>query len=142
MTTPARRTEIRNAFAAAITGLPTAGGRVFVSRMRPLDSADLPAVLVFSGEDSPEAVLTSGKVLLRSYQLRADILVKERDGAEDTADAVLQEMVAALCASPAAMTLGGKVTSLRYIGAGAAEMDITADKPAVRIPVLFEVKYA
>lgn len=139
--TPPRRTEVRNAFVAALAGLATTGARVFASRTRPLEAAELPAILVFSGEASPGASLLGGRIVTNRYRLRADILVRDGINSENIADKVLEEMQAALFATPAAMTLGGQVKTLQWVGSGDPELDDSTEKPAIRVPVLYEVVY-
>lgn len=141
----ARRTAVRNAFAAAITGLATTGDRVFVSRSsaRPLAGAELPGLLVYSGEQLPAVSLVrNGQPVAWSWKLRADILVKDGQDAEAKADQILEEITAALFASPATMTLGGQVSSLVLVGVDETDLDDSLEKPAVRIPLVFEAIYS
>lgn len=139
----ARRTEIRNAFATALTGLTTTGARVFCSRTRPLAATELPAILVFSGEETPlQMLLTTSQPIQRRYELRADIMLKDNTGAEDTADTILAEIEAALFASVAANTLAGKVGSITLKAVGSPDIDDSTEKPCLRLPVLFETVYS
>lgn len=134
-----RRTEVRAAFAAAITGLATAGDNVFVMRTRPLADAEIPAALVYSGETPAEgARLASGRPVVRRLRLRVDIVCRD----EETADRVLDEIEVALFSSSQSMTLAGKVLSVSLVGTGEVEPDDSTDRPAIRLPVLFEVQYA
>lgn len=138
-----QRTEIRNAFAALLTGLPSTGARVYQSRTRPLQAAELPAILIFSGGSRPEDKdLCSMRPGLMTYQLSADILVKHSVGNESTADQILDEITAAVFASVSANTLSGKVASLRLIHVGEVDLDDSLEKPALRLPVLFETQYS
>lgn len=138
-----RRTDIRTAFAALLGTLPSVTGRVFLGRTRPLKDAQLPAVLVFSGETEPQGQSIGGQQPdLTAYRLRADILVKNHGGIEDTADQILDEMTAAVFASTTANTLSGKVQSTRLIQIGEPDLDDSLEKPALRLPVLFEVIHA
>lgn len=135
------RTEVRAAFAAALTGLTATGDRVFLARTRPVEATELPAILVFSGEASHVATTMSGKAVAWRYQIRVDILVKERTGAEQAADQILDEINAALFSAPGAQTLGGKVRTLQLIGIGEPDLDDSTDKPTLRVPVLYEATY-
>lgn len=138
-----QRTAIRQAFAALITGLPTTGSRVFQSRTRPLSSTTLPAILVFSGESTPEAIgIGSQEPDLMTYRLRADILVKDSVGIESTADEILDEITGAIFANVTANTLSGKVAAIRLIQIGEPDLDDSLEKPALRLPVLFETYYS
>jgi hypothetical protein len=137
-----RRTEIRNAFKAAITGLATTGANVFLAPRRQLAANELPALLLWSGEESPDgAFLRNGLPLQTRWRLVVGIRVKE-DDAETTADDIIGEIKAALFASPAAMTLGGLVKSLSYAGAGEVELDEAQDKAVLALPVFFDCSYS
>ncbi len=137
------RTVIRNAFAALLTGLPSVGTRVFQSRSRPLAAAELPAILVFSGEATGEADnVCSLRPDLMRYQLRADILVKDSTGIEALADQILDEICNAVFASPTANTLSGQVCGIRLVQIGEPDLDDVLEKPALRLPVLFETTYS
>jgi hypothetical protein len=46
------RTQIRQAVVALLTGNTEAGNRVFSSRVHPLDDAKLPALLVFTPQET------------------------------------------------------------------------------------------
>ena len=135
------RTTIRAAFAAQLTGLHTTGARVYTSRTRQINDADLPCILVFSGESTvEESEYGMPTPVTLTYQLRADILVKSSLGSENTADQVLSEILASLFASESANTLQGTVDTLSLLQIGAPEMDPSIDQPVVRLPVLFATR--
>lgn len=137
-----KRTQIRTAFAALITGLATTGANVFVARTRPLADANLPAILVFSGEHEPVSnPASSMRPDAYTFRLRADIVVKDSSTAEATADSILEEIETAVFASIAANTLSGLVAHTRLVSVGEPDLDDALEKPAVRVPVLFEVFY-
>lgn len=138
-----QRTVIRRAFAAQLTGLASTGAHVYLSRTRPLQAAELPAILVFSGESDPESTpIESQRPDLMRYRLRADILVKDATGGEDIADQIFEEISVALFASVAANTLFGKVIATRLLSIGEPDLDDSLEKPALRLPVLFETTFA
>lgn len=137
------RTEIRKAFAGLLTGLPTCGARVFVARTRRLSDADLPAILVFSGTHTPaDTGPGPQRADISAYRLRADIVVKHADGAEDIADSALEEIEGAVFASVSANTLGGLVHATRLVQAGEPDLDDGLEKPVLRLPVLFETLFS
>jgi len=139
-----KRTAIRAAFAALLTGLATTGANVFTFRPRALPDARLPALLISSGESEPDNVspVTTAPDGW-SWRLRVDVLVKEGAASEDTADQILEEVQAAVFASIAANTLGGLVARLRLIGIGDVDYEVEAvEKPCVRVPLVFEAYYS
>lgn len=107
---PHVRTQIRNAFRSALTGLPSTGSNVFVMRPdeRPLALAELPALKIWMDDEqiAGEALGDPG-TLRREVPLRVDVVAQQ--GAEplaDTLDAITAEVESAIAANP---TLGGLV---------------------------------
>lgn len=132
------RTTLRTAFAAAITGLPLVGGRVFVSRTRPLTDSDLPAILVYSGESEVTDADIDGNPTEERWRLRADVLVTTAAG-EAQADDILDAMRQAIINDPA---LQSGTTQCRYIGSGEVDLDDSLQKPLLRLPTIFEATFA
>ena len=139
-----KRTSIRNAVVAALTGLTTTGSRVYASRLRPLAATDLPAILVSTGaEDLPdEAWLYGNAGIKRTLAMRLDVMVKAASGYEDTADTILAEIEAVLFATPTHNRLGGLVHSVSLASIEDPEMDDSTDKPVVRLTVILRVIYS
>lgn len=133
-----RRTQIRNDLAAALTGLPLVGAHVFIARRRALGDHELPAILVFSGESEAGEGDTDGESGEERWRLRADVLVRDGAGNEAIADDILAAMRNAVVNAAA---LHDGQTECRYVGAGEVDLDDSTQKPALRLPVLFEVTY-
>lgn len=140
----ARRTDIRNAFRAAITGLATTGANVFLAaEASQIDAAQLPALVLWSGEASPNGALISRQAPVQfRWRLVVGIRVKASAAAEATVDAIVDELRAALFSSPTTMTLGGQVLSLTLAGIGEVEIDDAQDEPVLAAPVFFDCGYA
>lgn len=138
-----KRTTIRNALVAALTGLATCGNRVYPSRLKPLQANELPALLVSTGaEETPEgAYLYGNQGIKRTLFVRIDIIDKAVSGYEDTVDTALAEIEAKLFGSPTLNTLGNIVHSLALDAIGEPELDDTTDKPAIRLPVVLRIIY-
>lgn len=132
-----QRTEIRTALAQALTGLPS-GAHVFQSRTRPLDASQLPAIMVFSGSSEAPDIDFDSAPEVTHWQLRADVLVRDGDGNEAIADQILAEMLAAVAG---AADLNRHDRQARFMGTGEVELDDSLERPALRLPVLFEVIY-
>lgn len=133
----ARRTGIRTALATALSGLAS-GATVFQSRTRPLAPAQLPAILVFSGQSEADEYDADGLPVATRWQLRADVLVRDGDGNESIADEILDEMQTA---AMAAADLNKGDCQIRFVGTGEVDLDDSTERPALRLPVLFEVTY-
>jgi hypothetical protein len=116
------RTQITAALAAALTGLPTTLGRVFVSRPtdRPLQSYELPCLLVYADQESVD---TSPTIFAwpfrqeRTLEVRVEALAQDNNVIEATLATMLAEVESAINASQATATLGGLVPAgLRLTG--------------------------
>lgn len=140
----ARRTDIRNAFRAAITGLATTGANVFLAAETPqISAANLPALLIWSGEATPDgAFLSRLSAVQFRWRLVVGIRVKASAAAEATVDQIIDELRTALFASASTMTLGNQVMSLTLAGIGEVDIDDTQDEPVLAVPVFFDCGYA
>lgn len=138
----ARRTEIRDAVAAALVGINIGGAAVSIhkSRTRLLRPEELPALLVFSGVQEPQgAYLPTGLPVAHTWRIRVDVLVKDNDNPEAQADEILEQVVQhVLTDTP----LAALVSGVSFVGVGEPDLDETTEKPAVRVPSLFEIIYS
>ena len=132
----AQRTTVRDALKQALTGLVHTGSHVFIGRTRPLTAAELPAILIFSGSQEVTDYDLDGLPSETRWQLRTDVLVREGEGSEAIADEILAAMVAAVAASA---PLNQNQCSSRFVGTGEVDLDDATEKPALRLPVIFEV---
>jgi hypothetical protein len=101
------RTQVRDAVAAAVTGLATTGANVHVDRAFNLQKADLPALRVYvTGEiQSTSAMRQSfGPALRRECTVVVQIYVKGADPS-DQIDQILSEVETALAADATIRTL-------------------------------------
>jgi hypothetical protein len=139
----AKRTQIRDAITARLTGLATCGARVYASRLRPLASEELPAILVSTLGEEPDAA-TLGSNWPHASRLRVvlEIIVKASTGYESTADTILDEIKGALFDTAAHNTLSGLVLSIKLASIDDPEMDDSTDKPVVRLAVILGVTYS
>ena len=93
---PHARQQIRDAVAAALTGLSTTGDRVYAGRTRPLAKDHEPALLVYTSEESAEAHTQSPRRLLRTLTLFVEGRVSGADVPDDTLDDIALEVETAL----------------------------------------------
>lgn len=141
------RRQIREALKAALTGLATTGPRVFVSRPdeRPLRPADLPALLLYMGDESAQPMRETQafpQLMRRTLAPLVDVVFAATDGADDTADQILEEIELALQASESASRLGGLVPE-GFLLRGISPMrdDASGDITVHRITLLFQGDY-
>lgn len=103
------RTQIRNAAVAALTGLPTAGSRVFARRLSALREPDLPCLLVNTDGERIEAITVhSPSMLERSMRLAVRGVAMDDDRLDDTLDTLAADVETALGDT----TLGGLAKSV------------------------------
>lgn len=98
------RKQIRVAAAAAVTGLPTTGSRVFPNRIYNLEAVNLPALAVYTLEEGSERVAMGGR-LQRTLQLRIDAYAKANEDLDDLIDQIAAEIEPVLAGN----TLGGLI---------------------------------
>jgi hypothetical protein len=95
------RQQIREAAAAAVTGLATTGSRVYQSRVIPLGEAKLPCLLVNTDDEDIEVTSYGSGVagLGRSLMLTIRAVAKASANVDDTLDTMTAEVETALGSS-------------------------------------------
>ncbi len=131
------RRQIREAAAAALTGLATTGSRVFQSRIHTLRDPDLPCLLISTDDeqiDAENAVM--GGELTRELTLVVKGVAKTATTLDDTLDGIAEQVEPVLNGA----TLGNLVKrcTLERIG---VEMDDTLEKPAGVITLTYRTLY-
>jgi hypothetical protein len=131
------RRQLREAVAAAVTGLATTAARVFQSRIYPLRDVDLPCLLISTDDESIEAEnVVAGGELTRNLTLTVKGVVKANTDLDDTLDAIAEQVEPVLNGA----TLGGKarLCTLEKI---TVEMDDVLEKPAGVISLQYRITY-
>lgn len=83
------REVLRDAVAALVTGLTTTGARVYQSRVYPLESTELPCLLVYLGDEAIEYLTMDNP---RMQERRLDIIIEGHAVANADIDEVLDDM--------------------------------------------------
>lgn len=117
------RQAIREQVGTTLTGLTTTGSNVFQSRVYPLQDSNLPALLIYTKEESSEAiVMGSNRVIERELTLAVEAYVKTNSNSDDTIDTIAEEVETAIGADS---TLNNKAkdvflvsTDINYVGEG------------------------
>jgi hypothetical protein len=117
------RQTIREQVGTTLTGLTTTGSNVFQSRVYPLQESNLPALLIYTKEESSEAiVMGSNRVIERELTLAVEAYVKTNSNSDDTIDTIAEEVETAIGADS---TLNNKAkdvflvsTDINYVGEG------------------------
>ena len=124
--------------AAAVTGLPTTGGNVYVMRSTALPrEADLPALFVFQVEEQSEVSAMGGATagLDRLVEVHIEAIAAGED-ALDTLDQIALEVREALAGSD----LGGLIKYMEQ-GEFSASFDEEADQPRARVSMIWGAHY-
>lgn len=97
-----QRKLIRDAVVAQLTGKTDAELRVYPTRELPLKVAELPAVCIYTLEEtvSPESRSSSPRRLTRSLQLGVEIIVRATEAVDDALDALSLQVEVAIDADP------------------------------------------
>lgn len=117
------RQAIREQVATTLTGLATTGSNVFQSRVYPLQDSNLPALLIYTKEESSEIItMGSTRALDRELTLSVEAYVKSNANSDDTIDTISDEIESAIGADT---TLNNKAkdvflisTDINYVGEG------------------------
>ena len=131
------RRQLREAAAAAVTGLSTTAGRVFQSRVYPLRDADLPCLLVITDDERIDAGNAAmGGELERELTLTVRGVAKATADLDDTLDAIAEQVEPMLNGA----TLGGKAKKC-LLTAINVEMDDVLEKPVGSISLEYRITY-
>lgn len=131
------RKQIRDALATAVTGLATTGANVYTSRVYPISSASLPALLVYTKDESSEYLtVAKPRTILRTLSAVIDIYVKGNTTYDDTIDSIAAEVETAL----SDVTLSGIAKDLMITGF-ATEFSGDPDQPVGTATLSIDVEY-
>lgn len=129
------RKQLRDAVAAAVTGLTTTGSRVSGYRVYALDAGtELPALSVYIESEEGDTATVHGPALVeRRPSLHVRGFAAAASGVEDTLDTIAKEVETALASG---VTVSGKTVRLSYRG---CEVQWEAgDQPCGAIDLRFE----
>ena len=132
------RTQIRNKVATALDRLTTTQRNVFKGRFYGLQSAKLPALLVYTSSESAEVTtMGTGRNSDRILTLVVEGYAKSNAVVEDTLDKIAVEVEEAL----ANETLDGLIRDIEYNG---FELDANADpeQTVAVIRLTFSIEYS
>lgn len=128
------RRQLREAVAAAITGLATTGARVYQSRVYPLQASELPCLLVYVTTESVDAItVDTPETLERDVELQIEGVARAAADLDDTLDDIAKEVEIALSAT---ITVAGKPILLAYTGCQ-IEMEADTDAPRGSVTMTF-----
>lgn len=132
------RKTIREYFGTQLTGLTTTGANAFESRVYPMQSAKLPAILIYTTtESSEEQAFSSKRVQNRLLSVEVQGFVRAISNFDDTLDLIAKEVEVAILDDP---TLGGLAINTELTSTQ-ADYSGDGEQPVGTIRLTFDVQY-
>lgn len=132
------RKTIREYFGTQLTGLTTTGANAFESRIYPMQSAKLPAILIYTTtESSEEQAFSSKRVQNRLLSVEVQGFVRAISNFDDTLDLIAKEVEVAILDDP---TLGGLAINTELTSTQ-ADYSGDGEQPVGTIRLTFDVQY-
>lgn len=132
------RQQIRDAVATTLTSAVTlVSGRIYTTRVHPLNEALLPAISVYTGSETSERYNVGVTDINRELSLEIDIYVRESSTFDDDADAIAVEVEEALAGD---FTIGGLAKSM-VLTSTAIQFDGEADQILGVAKLTYQVRY-
>ena len=101
------RTQIRNAVTTLLKGNTTAGNNVYEARVYPIDDPKLPALLVYTKQETVgEQSMSRPRTQQRELMITVEAYVKARGNVDEETDTLAMEIEQLIAADP---TIGGLV---------------------------------
>lgn len=132
------RQQIREYFETQLAGLTTTGSNVYASRVYPLGSAKLPALLIYTQTESiEEASFGVKRAQERMLEVMVEGYVRAVSNFDDKIDDIAKEVEVALLDDP---TLGGLAINTEL---SSVDADYSGDgeQPVATIRLTFDVQY-
>ena len=131
------RKQIRDDVVVTLIGLTTTGTRVYASRVHPNEAAKLPALCVYTLNETSELIAMNENQLRRSLDLVVEGYAKAKANLDDTLDTIATEVEEALALDP---TRGG-VAHKTVITDTEVSLSDEGDQPIGVIRMVFQVDY-
>ena len=91
------RKQIRDRVAATVSAAATlVSGRVYTTRLYPLTEANLPAVTVYTGQETSALQTIGARTLMRNLDVAVDIYVRATSTTDDDVDAIAVQIEEAI----------------------------------------------
>ena len=133
------RTQIRKAVVNALKANTAAENRVYESRVYPLDDPKLPALLVYTPQESMgQPSIQRPRTQMRQLQLMVEGYLKARGDIDSDANALALEVEQLIGADP---TLGGLVKDA-MLDTTATRLSGEGEKPVAIISLTFVILYS
>ena len=132
------RQQIRDYFESQLTGLSTTGSNVYATRVYPIASPQLPALLIYTQSESIEEYSFSGKrTQNRTLSVIVEGYVRGTSNFDNTLDTICKEVEVAILDAP---SLGGLAINTE-LTSSEADYSGESEQPLGTIRLTFEVQY-
>lgn len=132
------RKQIRDRVATLVTGLPTTGSSVYKMRRYALDDSKLPAICVYTMDESSSLITIGSRTLRRVINVAIDIAVKGPSATvSDTLDAICVSVEEALAAD---FTLNGLAKS-SVLTSTEIDVNVEGEKSIASARLVYSVEY-
>ena len=133
------RRQIREGIATALTSLATTGARVFQSRVYPLQSAELPGLLISTRSETAEPLtIHPPRMLGRVVLVEVVAIAKLTADLDDTLDQICKEVEIAL--TDPVPTLASIAKTI-YLTSTEFDLERGGEKPTGSATMIFAVDY-
>nr|BAR28567.1 Phage minor tail protein U [uncultured Mediterranean phage uvMED]BAR29189.1 Phage minor tail protein U [uncultured Mediterranean phage uvMED] len=93
------RQQLRERAGTVLTGLTTTGSNVFETRIYPLENTNLPALVIYTkNETSEPLVISTNRLMSRELELIVEVYVKQTSNFDDQVDKICKEVEVAISA--------------------------------------------
>ena len=132
------RQQIRDRVATLVTGLPTTGANVYKTRRYALDDAKLPAICVYTMDESSSLITIGSRTLRRVINVAIDIVIKgSSTTVSDTLDTICVSAEEALAAD---FTLNGLAKS-SVLTSTEIDVNVEGEKSIASARLVYAVEY-
>lgn len=132
------RQQIRDRVATLVTGLPTTGANVYKMRRYALDDAKLPAICVYTTDESSSLITIGSRTLRRVINVVIDIIIKGSSTA--VSDSIDTICVSAEEAMAADFTLNGLAKS-SVLTSSEIDVNVEGEKSIASARLVYAVEY-
>lgn len=132
------RKQIRDRVATLVTGLPTTGANVYKMRRYALDDAKLPAICVYTMDESSSLITIGSRTLNRTINVAVQAFaVGSSTAISDTIDAICVEVEEAIAAD---FQLNGLAKSC-VLTESQIDISVEGEKSVGNVSLIYSVDY-
>lgn len=132
------RQQIRDRVATLVTGLPTTGASVYKMRRYALDDAKLPAICVYTTDESSSLITIGSRTLRRVINVVVDIIIKgSSTSVSDSLDTICVSAEEAMAAD---FTLNGLAKS-SVLTSSEIDVNVEGEKSIASARLVYAVEY-